>query len=417
MSAKRRGGGLRLPNPFAEWRPRAKPRRGGSERRRGVALVMVLVITTIMGGIAADLENEAQVNLKAAANARDDLQAHFHARSALELETFVLRFQAQVKNQLGNFLPIPLFELSTMLVSSDTISTLFTEEDDELDVIEDDPFAINEPFGDFRGQFFVEGVVDENRKVDLNTNFGVNCENMLPVLLAGVFDDPKFDLLFENLGESRDPVRNRLEIIANIQDYTDANDTVDPVCALTGSNNGGGAEEGRYRNFPYNARYGPKDGMFTSLAELRLVPGVNDAFMRLFAKYFTVWGSGSTGVSMRTAEPWMLKAVTRAIMSRPWTPADEVRFNEFLTEKAVLLAVPGSNLTEDIFKGLLQQVGLPLDVGRFDQLVQQKAIRFEDVASVYRITTVGVVNDATSKLTVVWRDNRSSGEIKYWRED
>ncbi|MEM1026072.1 MAG: hypothetical protein AAGD10_13840 [Myxococcota bacterium] len=415
MKRLRRGAGLCLPNPFADWQP--GPRRGRAGPRRGVALVMVLVITTIMGGIAADLENEAQVNLKAAANARDELQAHFHARSALELETFVLRFQAQVKQQLGNFLPIPLFELSTMLVTSDTISTLFTEDDDELDVIEEDPFAINEPFGDFRGQFFIEEVVDENRKVDLNTSLGVGCENLLPVLLAGVFDDPKFDPLFENIGDSRDPVRNRLEIIANIQDYSDGNNTVDPICSLTGNNNGGGAEEGRYRNFPYNARYEPKDGMFTSLAELRLVPGVNDAFMSIFAKYFTVWGSGSTGVSMRTAEPWMLKAVTRAVMSRPWTPSDEVRFNEFLTEKAVLLAVPGANLTEDIMKGLLEQVGLPVDAGRFDNLVRAKAIRFEDVASVYRISAVGVVGEATSKLSVVWRDNRSSGEIKYWRED
>ncbi|NJK88597.1 MAG: hypothetical protein HC923_03805, partial [Myxococcales bacterium] len=109
--------------------PRSRP--AGSPKRRGIALIMVLVITTIMAAVTTDLENSTQVNLKAAANARDQLQAHFHARSALELELFVLRFQSQIQGTLGQFLPIPLFELSGTLVSADTLKGIFTEEDKE----------------------------------------------------------------------------------------------------------------------------------------------------------------------------------------------------------------------------------------------------------------------------------------------
>ena len=36
------------------------------------------------------------------------------------------------------------------------------------------------------------------------------------------------------MGDSRDPQRNRIDVIANIIDWTDGNETVDPVTALTG---------------------------------------------------------------------------------------------------------------------------------------------------------------------------------------
>jgi general secretion pathway protein K len=380
---------------------------------------MVLVVTTIMGAIAADLENGAQVNLKAAANARDELQAHFHARSALELELFILRFQSQVKSTLGQFIPIPLFELSTMLVTSDTLQTIFSEGDDEDDGFGEDPFDITEPFGDFRGQFFIQEVVDENRKIDINSDdLGVGCQNLLHLMLGAIFDDPKYDVLFENIGQSRDPVRNRIEIISNISDWRDGNETIDNVCILTNDESPGtSSEDGRYVNFPFNARYEPKNGMFTSLAELRMVPGVNDAFMNVFGKYFTVWGSGTSGISVRTAEPWMLKAVVRAVMTRPWIPADEERFNDFLMEKALLTAVPGSQLTAESLKTLIVASGFPVDDAQYGQLVTRNVLRFEDVSSVYRITSVGLVNDASVTMTVVWRDNRAAGEIYYWRED
>ena len=108
--------------------PAATGKRGS--QRRGVALIMVMVITVLLAAIAADLENEAQVNLRAAANARDNLQAHFHARSALELELFVLRFQNLISSNplVSNLLPVPLFEMSGFLVSSDTIKGIVNRE-------------------------------------------------------------------------------------------------------------------------------------------------------------------------------------------------------------------------------------------------------------------------------------------------
>ena len=310
--------------------------------KRGVALIMVMVITTILSAIAADLENESQVNLAAAVNTRDELQAHLHARSAVELELFVLRFQSQIKGTLGQFIPIPLFELSTFLVSSDTMKGLLDRNPTPKDDAVKDSYALNQPFGDFAGSFWVDEVVDENRKININTDdFGIGCQNFMHLLMAAVFDDPKYDVLFETLGDSRDPIRNRLLILSNITDWTDGDDFVDPICIITGDTSRQGAsEDSRYNHLPYNVRYKPKNGMFNSLAELRLIPGVNDAFMRLFAKYFTVWSGDGVGISMTTADPWMIRAVIRAISVTPPQPGDEEKFKKFMQERSLMLAMP-----------------------------------------------------------------------------
>ena len=54
---------------------------------------------------------------------------------------------------------------------------------------------------------------------------------------------------------------------------------------------------------------------------------------------------------------------------------------------------------------------------RLNELETKEVIRFGDISSVYRITAIGRLNDASSKITVVWRDNRAQGEIYYWRQE
>ena len=66
---------------------------------------------------------------------------------------------------------------------------------------------------------------------------------------------------------------------------------------------------------------------------------------------------------------------------------------------------------------MLETAKIPFDQARLNQLVQGQILRFEDISSVFRITAVGRVNDTTSTMTVVWRDDRGPGEIFYWREE
>lgn len=390
------------------------------ERRGGVALVMVLVLTTVLGALAADLQNEASVNVQLARNARDQLQAEFHAKSALELELFLLRFQAILKNALSSFVPVPLFELSGYLVSSDTMKGLLTERKDRpTDDRVQANWASDQKFGDFEGSFWIEEVVDENRKININRPPTTQCLNMVHVVLAGLFNDPKYDPLFETLSDSRDPIRNRLELIANITDWVDGNENVDTVCTITGdSSQSSVSEDLRYRNFPYGATYKPKNGQFTSLAELRMVPGVNDVVMRLFAPHLTVW-TDDTGINVNTADPIILRAIIRAMQPGGPQPGDDEKFAKFMEELALtrILPPPLNKLDKTRLTQLLEAAQIRVDAGIFNQLESQRLLRFDDASNVYRITAMGRVGETVSTITAVWRDDRAQGEIRYYHQE
>ncbi len=396
-----------------------------SVSERGAALVMVLILTTVLAALAADMQNTTSVNLQLAANARDQLQAHFHARSAIELELFFLRFQGQLKGTLGNFIPIPLFELSSFFVSSDTMKGIvrkgggFPEDGYPPEELDEDGLTIDKEFGKFEGSFWIEEVVDENRKININRPALTACQNMVHILLAGLFDEPRYDPLFEVLGQTRDPVRNRIEIIANIADWVDGNEDVDTVCTLTGDSSiSGGSEDNRYRDLPYGAEYKPKNGQMTSLAELRMVPGVNDLFMQFFAEHLTVW-TDDTAVNLNTASPLMITALLRAVVVGGVQPGQQEMVQKFLQELQLTRAMPPplNRVSKPVFLQLLVAVGFAVDEARFTQLESAGVIRFDDNSNVYRITAMGRVGEASSKLTVVWRDDRAFGEIRYWRED
>jgi hypothetical protein len=405
--------------------PLANPRVIGEDSHRGAALIMVLLLTTILGAMAADLANSTAVNLALAANARDRLQAHFHARSAVQLELFFLRYSAALNKTLGQFLPFPLADMSSFFVSSDTVKGLLkrdrTPEDEKIK----GSFAEDKPFGAFEGSFWVEEVVDENRKINIRGK-GVppGCENPVHILLGALIQEKRYDILFENIGDSRDPLRNRIEIIGNITDYNDPDDTLDRVCAFTGerATSGGASEDVRYDRLPYGARYKPKNGPMYSLSELRMMPGVNDAFLRLFGDQLTVWTDGPA-INMKQAPDMLVIAALQALMGRPALPGDEERFAKFLEERNLMriLPPPLNQLNKSAFETIAAKVGIPLDPARKTLLMDgpNAILKFDDPTAVYRITAMGRVGDTTSTMTVVWRDSHQGGQgdVFYWRED
>lgn len=399
------------------------------EHRRGVALIMVLLLTTILGAMAADLQNSTAVNLQLAANARDRLQAHFHARSAVQLELFFLRYSAALNKTVGQFLPIPLADMSSYFVSSDTMKGLTKRDATPEDEAIKDSFGIDKPFGNFEGSFWIEEVVDENRKINIRGK-GVppGCQNPVHILLGGLMDEPRYDPLFEHIaeqmGESRDPIKSRIMVIGNITDYNDQNEWVDRVCAFTGDRSvaGGLTEDNRYDRLPYNARYKPKNGPMFSLSELRMVPGVNDALIRLFANNLTVWTDGPA-IDMKQAPDQVIVAVIRALLGRAPLPGDDEKIAKVLEERSVMRIMPPplNKLSKQSFEALLLSNGLIVNPERKRLLFDSSTpvLRFNDPTAVYRISAVGRVGDTTSTMTVVWRDSHSGGrgDIYYWREE
>ncbi|MEE2902825.1 MAG: hypothetical protein VYC39_10865 [Myxococcota bacterium] len=412
---------------------KARTMRQAHKHKRGGAIIMVMLLTMILGAMAADLHNNTQVNLKLATNARDRLQAHFHARSAVQLELFFLRYTAMLDKTIGKFIPIPLADMSSFFVSSDTMKGLL-----KRDSLPDDDYLSDgeeeKEFGDFQGSFWIDEVVDENRKINIGGRNRVtmaikkSCLNPIHLMLFSLIRDERYDILFENMGETRDPDRNRIEMIGNITDFTDTDDVNNEVCTLTGiqSTPGSGpSEENRYRNLPYNAEYKSKNGPMLSVEELRLVPGVNDAFMRLFANNFTVW-TDNLKIDLRHVNDQLLIGAIYAIMNRGPLPGDEERFTKFFEErnKTRILPPPLNNLSKDSLLLMMRTAELIPDLsnGR-EQLffdATNGMFQFTDATKVYKISAVGRVGDTVSRMTVVWRDpsnGKQAGDVYYWRED
>src|SRR5512132_2286869 len=69
---------------------------GARTGERGAALLIVMVAVAVLTVLAADLAYEARVSLQIAANARNELQATYLAKSGVALSRLVLQFQGEL---------------------------------------------------------------------------------------------------------------------------------------------------------------------------------------------------------------------------------------------------------------------------------------------------------------------------------
>src|SRR5215470_10094524 len=74
------------------------PARRKRNRQRGVALVAVMIAIAIVLVFTNEFGTSTTVDLTAAANYRDQMRAHFLARSAINLSELVIRVQQRLDN-------------------------------------------------------------------------------------------------------------------------------------------------------------------------------------------------------------------------------------------------------------------------------------------------------------------------------
>src|SRR5207247_1151004 len=71
-------------------------------QQRGIALIAVLIAIAIVLVITTEFSTSTNVDLMAAANYRDQMRAHFLARSSLDLSELVIRLQQRMDNAPKN---------------------------------------------------------------------------------------------------------------------------------------------------------------------------------------------------------------------------------------------------------------------------------------------------------------------------
>ncbi|HYX91464.1 MAG TPA: type II secretion system minor pseudopilin GspK [Myxococcaceae bacterium] len=397
-------------------------------------MIIAVVAIAILTAVAVDFRYNAHVDLRTAANQRDEAQAYFLAKSSVGLSRLVLSFQKQLDSiklpsgivPTGSGIPtslnIQLYKLARVdchmlrsMISSGAEGEVERQEErpsgsgSEVEGLRAPPAR---SFGGFTGCFDSQ-IEPEESKINLNA---LNMANTAAAQSAlRILSDKRFEFLFER--EDRHHVKvTPQELLIHIQDWVDQ-DEVQSALNLTGAGppfvRGFTDENSVYTK--YEPRYEAKNAYFDSLDELYMVYGVNDRIMAAFRNRFTVYTNINSPANINSDDPiLLLYAILNTVDFAK--PAAAKRMNDPLTWVQAIQAIRAARaysvfgLDTDGFAAALKTVGLPVR-SDFAKSVSDKNNTF----TIHAIGTAGAI---TRKLTAVVRmDGGGLGRLVYWREE
>ncbi len=415
-------------------------RRRLGRREEGVALISVVIILAVMGANAADFAYNARVDYTSAINARDDLQAHYHARSSINLARLLLLVQKKLIDPNRKYfggMDIQIADYAPLLLSA------FNNKEGAIalgSILGLEAEGIK-GLGVEVGSFDLE-MDSLDGKVNLNcgggSNTGLAQVTDFAAALAAMMLSERYNRLFEE-PDANGQYADRLEVMRAIIDWADQ-DTV-----MFGST---AAEDYRYSvgKDPYEN----KDQYFDTVQELRLVKGIDEDFMAAFGRAFTVYGSCKVNVGLAGAP-----VITALILRYAATQTDPalhprnltllVRYvimvrdmmGGFTNAKAFIQAVEnpmaqlGVATAMDSLAGgdqSGQPTGLPPVLGvKLDSKKLSAAITAGGSRRIWRVVGKAEVGRVKKKIIAVWdtdhipshpgRYDVSRGAFLYWREE
>jgi general secretion pathway protein K len=276
-------------------------------------------------------------------------------------------------------------------------------------------------FGEFTGTFSIK-ITDEDQKINVAKLGGLMTSSgpLAAVLqLKPLIDNPSYDFIFDQEDSNHDRV-SRNETIGAIRDYVDDDDqqtTFDPTLT-TGSPlvAGGGDENGPYSR--YKPRYRVKNAKLDSVDELRMVHGINDAFMASFGGRLTVYPGIEGKLNINTNDMDQLRS---DVLSVARTPLDPRLQNPLLYQvlkmqldlRHRMLPFLGATVSE--FIGLLQADGVQINP---DITTPGSTRNFLDNQSTtFRIVSTGEAGRVKKTLTAVVKYDDDLGQLLYWHEE
>jgi general secretion pathway protein K len=288
-----------------------------NRRERGVAMLIVLTWLALMISIVSEFTYGTTVDAAQAANARDELRAHYLARSAVNLSRLLIKIQqkfidpvmGQAKQMLQQALggsnsasgasgasgaagaSSGLGAMAFSLRITDYAGALmgfFSGSKEEVaglgSLIGIDTANIK-GLGLKSGSFDAE-ITSEDGKIDIACGSGTAPDRprQLTVyrLLMGLMYSRRFERLFSE-ADSTGQFVTRPEVARAIIDWGDADDQLFSPEGASGS-----------EDYKYDARadrYRAHDNTYDSLEEVKMVRGVSDGFMEAFAPSLTVYSS------------------------------------------------------------------------------------------------------------------------------
>lgn len=268
--------------------------RSARRRERGVALVAVIIAISISVVISTEFGTATTTDISAAANYRDQMRAHFLARSAQNLAELIIRVQQRLDN-------IKEFQGQVQITDPEIVSQIMGPVCGGPDEIRD-LFGSTEPkgLGAEIGTCGFEQITTEDDKVNLNCANNPATAKYIQSVLAALVYFQAYDPVFEE-PDAEGWRRTREEQVNAIIDYIDR----DAAKGVAGVNLGTSEDYG-YENL--RDRYYPKNNYIDTIGEVKLVRGVDDRFWTLFGSSFTVYGGCKVNLAT-VSNPQLIAAI------------------------------------------------------------------------------------------------------------
>ena len=438
-------------------RYRARSRR---DRQSGVALLVTISALSLLIALVSQFSYGTTVDASQAANARDELRAHYLARSAMELSRMLIKIQLK-------FVEPIMAQAQTMLAGMNEgkdlgISLRVTDYTGPLlgffNGNKGDVAMLSGLIGvdttQAKGLSVVQGRMDaeitnEDGKIDINCGGGMapdrRNQTLVYRLLIALFMSPRYDLLFSTPDEDGRGV-DRVELARAIIDWADKDEQTFSIDA-----NAAGPEDYRYdqRAEPYLAH----NERYDTIAETNLVRGMSADFSEAFRPYFTTYASKpDCKVNLKSLKgdctPLLVGLVRAALIPDPTKPPQDPSIlddNKIYPLASVLCersAAVGFDSLKTVIGVLTNPAGsLSKDDPRFQMMQNLTGITISeqqlgqvatvDPPRVYRVVATGESGKVKKRITAILDSKRSlanpvtndaaseqaSGVIQYWREE
>jgi general secretion pathway protein K len=383
----------------------------------------VITSVAVVTALTVDLAYNTRVSVQMAANARDELQAYYLARSGVNLSRLVLHFQQRFEKGAagsvgralggtGASISVRLWEM--VPVASTTLGFLSGAPGREG----------RAGFGEFPGGF-VAKVEDEDRKVNLRQFDGLAVFQVVQAArLNELLKDQRWDFLFDREDANGLKV-TRPELFAALKDWIDIDETgshytggVPPFESAFGD------ENAIYDRLP--DRYKAKNAPFDSLDELYLVAGVSDAFMAAFGERLTIWPDVNATINVNTDDPRELFLNAVAMGGGILQPAmlDPAFIEKLQAALRLARPLPFLALTATQFAQVLQALGVQVAPQLLEKANKGVSNAFGDTSTTFRIRATGQAGGVEKSVeAVVIFDRRALGldqdlgRLIHWSEE
>ncbi len=265
-------------------RARPRPPRAplAQRQRAGIAILMVVTAIALCVVLVNDFSTRTQVDKLGARNNLDQMRAHFLARSGLNLTDLVLRLQKRVDG---------VEQLRGIQITdyADTLMAAFGGDAEQVESAVGVAIGDTKGLGVSIGSFGVR-ISSVDGKINVNCAAGaISQQKLVRSTLQALVYPNAFDPVFEE-EDGEGWRRDRATQIDAIMDYIDKDQDRGEQRS--------GAEDYGYENL--KDRYKPKNNALDSVAELKLVRGVDDRFWALFGTAFRV--AGACEINLRAVD-------------------------------------------------------------------------------------------------------------------